>query len=59
MGKATTEQEKLRQAKARLRRIQHFEQVTHHTRIHSTTAKRLKGAYVVNAYKSNGDGAPG
>jgi transposase InsO family protein len=29
MGKATTEQEKLRQAKARLRRIQHFEQVTH------------------------------
>ena len=29
MGKATTEQEKFRQAKARLRRIQHFEQVTH------------------------------
>ena len=29
MGKATTEQEKLRQAKARLRRIQHYEQVTH------------------------------
>jgi transposase-like protein len=29
MGKATTKQEKLRQAKARLRRIQHFEQVTH------------------------------
>ena len=29
MGKAATEQEKLRQAKARLRRIQHFEQVTH------------------------------
>ena len=29
MGKAATEQEKLRQAKARLRRIQHYEQVTH------------------------------
>jgi hypothetical protein len=29
MGKALTEQEKLRQAKARLRRIQHYEQVTH------------------------------
>lgn len=28
MGKAATEQEKLRQAKARLRRIQHYEQVT-------------------------------
>ena len=29
MGKAATEQEKLRQAKARRRRIQHYEQVTH------------------------------
>ena len=29
MGRAATEQEKLRQAKARLRRIQHYEQVTH------------------------------
>ena len=29
MGKAATEQEKLRQAKARLRRIQHYEHVTH------------------------------
>ena len=29
MGKAAIEQEKLRQAKARLRRIQHYEQVTH------------------------------
>jgi len=29
MGHAATEQEKLRQAKARLRRIQHYEQVTH------------------------------
>src|SRR5215472_15514343 len=29
MGKAATEQEKLRQAKARLRRIQHYKQVTH------------------------------
>src|SRR6266536_1290589 len=29
MGKAATEQEKLRQAKARLRRIHHYEQVTH------------------------------
>ncbi len=29
MGKAATEQEKLRQAKSRLRRIQHYEQVTH------------------------------
>jgi transposase-like protein len=28
MGKAATEQEKLRQAKARLRRIQHYEQLT-------------------------------
>jgi len=29
MGQAATEQEKLRQAKARLRRIQHYQQVTH------------------------------
>src|SRR4030095_14327000 len=29
MGKRATEQENLRQAKARLRRIQHYEQVTH------------------------------
>jgi len=29
MGKAASEQEKLRQAKARLRRIQHYEQVTY------------------------------
>jgi transposase-like protein len=29
MAKGATEQEKLRQAKARLRRIQHYEQVTH------------------------------
>jgi hypothetical protein len=29
MGRAATEQEKLRQAKARLRRIQHYEQITH------------------------------
>jgi hypothetical protein len=29
MGKAATAQEKLRQAKARLRRIQRYEQITH------------------------------